>query len=48
MSSLLQKNLRGDSHINGASQEWTSNIHGVEWLVKCFEPNIREKVGGQP
>ena len=25
------------------SKGWTSNIHGVEWLRRCFEPATREK-----
>ena len=45
---LVTEEFPGDWHISGTSQGWTSNIHGVEWLVKCFEPNTREKVGGQP
>jgi len=26
---------------------WTSDIHGVEWLRKCFEPDTREKADGE-
>ena len=26
---------------------WTSNIHGLEWLIRCFDPVTREKAGGK-
>ena len=25
---------------------WTSNIHGYEWMRRCFEPTTREKANG--
>ena len=25
------------------SKGWTSNVHGLEWLRKCFEPSTRER-----
>lgn len=27
---------------------WTSNLHGVEWLRRIFEPNTRAKANGKP
>ena len=29
------------------SNGWTSNIHGYEWLRRCFEPATREKASGR-
>jgi hypothetical protein len=29
------------------SRGWTSNIHSLEWLRRCFEPTTREKADGQ-
>jgi hypothetical protein len=29
------------------SRGWTSNIHVVEWLRRCFEPSTRDKADGQ-
>src|SRR5271169_6566375 len=29
------------------SRGWTSNIHSLEWLRRCFEPTTREKANGQ-
>jgi len=26
---------------------WTSNLHGIEWLQRCFEPATREKANGR-
>src|SRR5579862_3465190 len=26
---------------------WTSNLHGLYWLRRCFEPAIREKANGR-
>ena len=28
-----------------SNKGWTSDIHGVEWLRRCFEPSTHEKVG---
>jgi DDE superfamily endonuclease/Tc5 transposase DNA-binding domain len=30
-----------------SSSGWTSNVHGAEWLRRCFEPATREKANGQ-
>ena len=27
---------------------WTSNLHGVEWLRRIFEPSTRTKADGKP
>ncbi len=34
-------------HVSANLTGWTSNIHGQEWLEKCFEPATREKANEQ-
>jgi|SRR5436853_894068 len=34
-------------HISCNTKGWTSNMHGVEWMKKCFEPATREKANGE-
>jgi len=29
-----------------SNKGWTSDVHGLEWLTRCFEPETREKAGG--
>ena len=29
------------------SKGWTSNLHGLEWLIKCFDESTKEKAGGK-
>jgi hypothetical protein len=36
-----------DWHVSYNTKGWTSNMHGLEWLKKCFEPTTREKADGQ-
>jgi len=36
--SWLPKELPEGWHISCNSKGWTSNLQGVEWLKKCFEP----------
>ena len=31
-----------------SSTGWTSNIHGLEWLQRCFDPATKEKAQGKP
>ncbi len=45
-ANLVTEELLADWYISGTSQGWTSNAHGLEWLVKCFEPSTREKAAG--
>ena len=39
--------LPGDWKWACNTKGWTSNIHGVEWLRRCFEPATREKANGR-
>ena len=36
--SWLSKELPEEWHVSCNSKGWASNVHGVEWLKKCFEP----------
>jgi len=42
--SWLSKELLEGWHVSCNSKGWTSNVYGVEWLKKCFEPATHEKV----
>jgi DDE superfamily endonuclease len=35
-------------HFTVSENGWTSNQIGLEWLIKIFEPQTREKAGNQP
>jgi DDE superfamily endonuclease len=35
-------------HFGVSENGWTSNILGLQWLIKVFEPQTREKAAGQP
>lgn len=37
-----------DWRFDANTKGWTSNIHGLEWLRRCFEPSTREKANGKP
>jgi len=43
----IPANIHGDWKFSCNLKGWTSNIHGVEWLRRCFEPATREKVAGE-
>lgn len=43
----IPKQIPSGWHISVNSKGWTSNIHGQEWLEKCFEPATRDKAGGE-
>ena len=37
-----------DWHFGVSENGWTSNILGLQWLIKVFEPQTRAKAAGQP
>jgi len=39
----IPRNIDGNWKFSYNSKGWTSNIHGVEWLRRCFEPATHEK-----
>ena len=46
-SAWIPKNAPHDWKFSCNSKGWTSNIHGLEWLRRCFEPATREKANGR-
>jgi hypothetical protein len=36
----------GNWRFSASKNGWTSNQHGLEWLRQCFDPDTREKAGG--
>lgn len=42
-----KKHLKSSWKFSVSSKGWTSDIHGLEWLRKCFEPDTREKANGE-
>ena len=46
-SSWIPANISGDWRFSCNSRGWTSNVHALEWLRRCFEPATRDKVNGQ-
>lgn len=47
-NSLITNQIPSNWCISTSSKGWTSNIHGLEWLRSCFEPETREKAAGRP
>jgi len=43
---LIPKELTDGWHFSYSTRGWTSDIHGLEWLRRCFEPATREKANG--
>ena len=39
--------IHGNWRFGCNSKGWTSNIHGMQWLRQCFEPETREKAAGE-
>lgn len=45
-SNILSDEVPLDWCFGASSKGWTSNIHGLEWLQRCFEPATRNKAYG--
>ena len=43
---LVPANLTEGWRFSCSTRGWTSDIHGLEWLRRCFEPATREKANG--
>jgi len=43
---LIPANLTEGWRFSCSNKGWTSDIHGLEWLRRCFEPVTREKADG--
>ena len=43
----IPASIHGNWRFGCNSKGWTSNIHGIQWLRQCFEPETREKAAGE-
>ena len=43
----IPASIHGNWKFGCNSKGWTSNIHGMQWLRRCFEPETREKAAGE-
>jgi hypothetical protein len=43
----IPASVHGNWRFNCNSKGWTSNEHGLDWLVRCFEPETRDKAAGE-
>jgi hypothetical protein len=43
----IPEDMPEDWFISCNTLRWISNIHGLEWLKRCFEPATREKANGR-
>ena len=39
--------IHGSWRFDSNSKGWTSNKHGVDWLIRCFDPETRDKAAGE-
>jgi hypothetical protein len=46
-SSWIPDNIPVDWQFSATAKGWTSNIHGVEWLKRCFDPATCSKANGK-
>jgi DDE superfamily endonuclease/Tc5 transposase DNA-binding domain len=44
---IPMKDLPEGWHISCNTKGWTNNLHGVQWLQKCFEPATRDKADNE-
>ena len=42
-----KKHLKRMWKFSASARGWTSDLHGLEWLRRCFEPETREKANGE-
>src|SRR5947207_1398580 len=47
MSSWIPKEVDKDWHFSCNSKGWTSNVHGGQYVEKCFDVATRDKANGQ-
>ena len=43
----IPASIHGNWRLNCNSKGWTSNKHGLDWLVRCFEPETCDKAAGE-
>src|ERR1700721_1964130 len=44
---IISARLPADWRFSCSNKGWTSNVHGLEWLRRCFEPATRQKADGK-
>src|SRR2546421_3659453 len=47
MTNWIPRDVANDWHFSCNSKGWTSNIHGEQWIEKCFDATTQEKANGQ-
>jgi hypothetical protein len=43
----IPASIHGSWRFNCNSKGWTSNEHGLDWLIQCFDPETRDKAAGE-
>jgi DDE superfamily endonuclease/Tc5 transposase DNA-binding domain/helix-turn-helix, Psq domain len=43
----IPASIHGSWRFNCNSKGWTSNEHGLDWLIRCFDPETRNKAVGE-
>jgi hypothetical protein len=43
----IPASIHGNWRFNCNSKGWTSNVHGLDWLKRCFDPETRDKAAGE-
>lgn len=46
LSNWIPNELDDDCEFSCSFTGWTSNVHGLEWLRKCFQPATKDKADG--
>lgn len=47
LQNWIPKEVLGSWFFSANTKGWTSNLHGLEWLKRVFEPATRAKAGGK-
>jgi hypothetical protein len=43
----IPASIHGNWRFNCNSKGWTSNMHGLDWLKRCFDPETCDKAAGE-
>jgi DDE superfamily endonuclease/Tc5 transposase DNA-binding domain len=47
LSNWIPRALRDNWYFSANSKGWTTNLHGLEWLIRVFDPQTRDKAKGK-
>jgi hypothetical protein len=47
LSNWIPNELDDDCEFSCSFTGWTSNVYGLEWLRKCFQPATKDKADGR-